>query len=87
MAAERTGDEYALPALVSVKKCSMRRNGSGEHVSFFRCSAVANLWPSRLVSDAFCWFPSAQPYDYDALEPHLDEATLRVHHGGHHAVR
>lgn len=25
-----------------------------------------------------------QPYDYDALEPHIDEATMRVHHGGHH---
>ena len=23
------------------------------------------------------------PYSYDALEPHLDEATLRVHHQGH----
>ncbi|KAA0168160.1 hypothetical protein FNF28_02579 [Cafeteria roenbergensis] len=24
-------------------------------------------------------------YDYDALEPHIDEATMRVHHLGHHA--
>ena len=22
----------------------------------------------------------ALPYDYDALEPHIDEATMRVHH-------
>lgn len=25
------------------------------------------------------------PYGYDALEPHIDEATMRVHHDGHHA--
>lgn len=25
------------------------------------------------------------PYDYKALEPHLDEATLRIHHDKHHA--
>lgn len=26
------------------------------------------------------------PYDYNALEPHVDEATMRVHHLGHHAT-
>jgi superoxide dismutase, Fe-Mn family len=26
------------------------------------------------------------PYDYDALEPHIDEATMRVHHDKHHAA-
>jgi Fe-Mn family superoxide dismutase len=25
------------------------------------------------------------PYDYDALEPYVDEATMRVHHDKHHA--
>jgi superoxide dismutase, Fe-Mn family len=24
------------------------------------------------------------PYDYNALEPHVDEATMRVHHDKHH---
>jgi len=26
----------------------------------------------------------ALPYEYDALEPHIDEATMRVHHDKHH---
>jgi Fe-Mn family superoxide dismutase len=26
------------------------------------------------------------PYGYDALEPHIDEATMRVHHDAHHAA-
>ena len=26
------------------------------------------------------------PYDYSALEPHIDEATMRVHHDKHHAA-
>lgn len=25
------------------------------------------------------------PYDYDALEPHIDEATMKLHHDKHHA--
>jgi len=25
------------------------------------------------------------PYNYDALKPHIDEATMRVHHTKHHA--
>jgi superoxide dismutase, Fe-Mn family len=24
------------------------------------------------------------PYDYNALEPHIDETTMRIHHGRHH---
>ena len=24
------------------------------------------------------------PYGYDALEPHIDEATMRIHHDAHH---
>ncbi len=27
----------------------------------------------------------ALPYAYDALEPHIDEATMRIHHDKHHA--
>src|SRR5881392_1388034 len=26
----------------------------------------------------------ALPYAYDALEPHIDEATMKVHHDKHH---
>jgi len=26
------------------------------------------------------------PYDYSALEPHIDEATMRLHHDRHHAT-
>eukprot|EP01012_Entosiphon_sulcatum_P067781 TRINITY_DN9760_c0_g1_i2.p1 TRINITY_DN9760_c0_g1~~TRINITY_DN9760_c0_g1_i2.p1 ORF type:complete len:239 (+),score=27.24 TRINITY_DN9760_c0_g1_i2:17-733(+) len=26
------------------------------------------------------------PYSYDALEPHIDEATMRLHHDKHHAA-
>ncbi len=26
------------------------------------------------------------PYDFNALEPHVDEQTMRIHHGKHHAT-
>lgn len=28
----------------------------------------------------------ALPYDYSALEPHIDEQTMRIHHDKHHAA-
>jgi Fe-Mn family superoxide dismutase len=28
----------------------------------------------------------ALPYDYNALEPHIDEQTMRIHHDKHHAA-
>jgi Fe-Mn family superoxide dismutase len=27
---------------------------------------------------------AALPYDFNALEPHIDEQTMRIHHGKHH---
>ena len=26
------------------------------------------------------------PYAYEALEPHIDEQTMRIHHDKHHAA-
>ena len=26
------------------------------------------------------------PYDYTALEPHIDEQTMRIHHDKHHGA-
>src|SRR6187549_2931994 len=26
------------------------------------------------------------PYDYNALEPHIDEMTMKIHHDKHHAA-
>jgi len=26
------------------------------------------------------------PYDYDALEPYIDSATMKIHHSKHHAA-
>src|SRR5438105_11290060 len=26
------------------------------------------------------------PYDYNALEPHIDEQTMRIHHDRHHGA-
>lgn len=46
-------------------------------------SAAAHPCCSPLVCAYVCvyWL---QPYAYDALEPHIDAATMKVHHQGHH---
>ena len=38
----------------------------------------------RLVEYAEEYELPELPYPYDGLEPYVDEATLRVHHQGHH---
>lgn len=37
--------------------------------------------PQRLATPPLM---RSQPYAYDALEPHIDAATMKVHHSGHH---
>src|SRR6266511_3452039 len=39
--------------------------------------------PTRRRSDMPHELPQL-PYDYDALEPTIDEQTMRIHHGKHH---
>ena len=29
---------------------------------------------------------SQLPYDYNALEPYIDEQTIKIHHDKHHGV-
>src|SRR5207253_8729460 len=41
------------------------------------------LTPTRSSSPMAFEVPPL-PYDYAALEPHIDEATMRVHHDKHH---
>src|SRR5437870_36389 len=40
--------------------------------------------PHRERSDPMPFEVPALPYDYNALEPHIDEQTMRVHHDKHH---
>jgi Fe-Mn family superoxide dismutase len=45
--------------------------------------AIASLSSERKESEMAFEVPPL-PYDYDALEPHIDEETMRVHHDKHH---
>src|SRR6476646_7969063 len=38
----------------------------------------------RTEGDAMPYELPPLPYDYNALEPHIDEQTMRIHHGKHH---
>ncbi|MCY4466526.1 MAG: twin-arginine translocation signal domain-containing protein [Chloroflexi bacterium] len=38
-----------------------------------------------MAQDAADFVLPPLPYDYAALEPHIDERTMRIHHGKHHA--
>ena len=55
--------------------------------SLFGCSTVqqAMAAPAVAVGNAKGYELPPLPYDYDALEPHLDERTMNLHHRRHHA--
>ncbi len=46
--------------------------------------AEAELFPGAVDADGHYALPPL-PYAYDALEPHIDEETMRLHHDKHHA--
>ncbi len=49
-------------------------------------SLAGQFAPAMAVADDAAEFVLPQlPYDYAALEPHIDERTMRIHHGKHHA--
>lgn len=50
---------------------------------FSDCSCTAPY--EEIVSFKEEYVLPALPYEYNALEPFIDEATMRVHHTGHHA--
>ena len=52
---------------------------------------IFRRFSSNLSGDVFSeeqsWLlPFPLPYDYKALEPHIDEQTMRLHHDKHHAA-
>jgi len=51
--------------------------------SWLRC-ALLFLELLSSVRAAEIWSLPALPYDYDALEPHIDAQTMKIHHGKHH---
>jgi Fe-Mn family superoxide dismutase len=46
---------------------------------------TASLYP-RVTEDHMAFTLPPLPYEYNALEPHVDEQTMRIHHDKHHAA-
>ena len=46
--------------------------------------ALASLLLASLPAGASTFELPALPYPHDALEPHIDAKTMRIHHGRHH---
>src|SRR5918911_5088301 len=47
----------------------------------------ASMLPSRYRNEgesSMAYEVPPLPYDYNALEPHIDEQTMRLHHDKHH---
>jgi len=65
--------------------------GAGSLISMNKLTAsplAVNSFSSldKIVDENGRYFLNPLPYDFDALEPHIDHLTLVIHHGKHHAA-
>lgn len=44
------------------------------------------LYATQIGSQQYPFTLEPLPYSFSALEPHIDKATMKVHHDGHHAA-
>src|SRR4051794_11146241 len=74
---------------------SSRLNASSDNGDSFRTGAERRSITARRVAEPVSLSRSEErsnmafelpplPYDYGALEPHIDEQTMRLHHDKHH---
>src|SRR5919201_1211042 len=65
---------------------SSNSNANVAIVSSLDCRAARSISSplNRERSDQMAFEVPPLPYGYDALEPHIDEQTMRVHHDKHH---
>ena len=87
----RSGDELLRPRRQSAQASHQE---ALEPVAVWDSQAAHLHKPMRLLSlgssspekrsPSMAYTVPDLPYDYNALEPHVDEATMRVHHDKHH---
>src|SRR5919202_2670582 len=65
---------------------SSNSNANVSMVSSLVCRGARSISSplNRERSDRMAFEVPPLPYGYDALEPHIDEQTMRVHHDKHH---
>ena len=57
---------------------------AGSSCSLMPCSKSIKPTKLTILQFKYPFSLDALPYDYNGLEPHIDEATMRVHHTKHH---
>src|SRR5512133_1408674 len=70
----RAGTARAAPSRTSPRSASIGRSSS----------PADGLGSSQSRGGTMPFEVPPLPYDYDALEPHIDEETMRLHHDKHH---
>jgi Fe-Mn family superoxide dismutase len=74
---------YFLLAIFSRITTSHNTNSNMTRFLSFTLLALASQSTTQASSDTLPLSPL--PYDYAALEPHISQRTLEIHHGKHHA--
>ncbi len=86
--------EHQAQAASINRRAALAAFGSGLGAAVLARSAAASPRKEGGADDLMPlgWDPAKSeyvlpplPYDYDALEPHIDEQTMRIHHDKHHA--
>ena len=59
---------------------------SSQNQKMDECPSVGNTRNTPLRRNELAYELAPLPYDYAALEPYIDEATMKLHHDKHHAT-
>ena len=73
-------------AFVPGGSCVSSRSISSAAPSFLSSTGSSPSSSGAPAAGGGPFFLADLPYSYDSLEPHVDGATLRLHHGKHHAT-
>jgi hypothetical protein len=72
-----------MMAVASLSR-SLRRGAPQARRAVATAMPSSNGSPSPAVDDVATFALPPLPYGYDALEPHIDTATMEIHHKRHH---
>jgi Fe-Mn family superoxide dismutase len=79
------GLRYDFPGCALLKGASRKPGPASKQTQ--RSGGQDSFWPAQTNDDRrtiVAYELPPLPYDYAALEPHIDEATMKLHHDKHH---
>jgi Fe-Mn family superoxide dismutase len=81
-------EDYMTQSYISRRRFlgAIAQGGAASLVAGFSTGSAALAAPAAAAATGAVFTLPPLPYNYNALEPHIDEQTMRIHHTRHHAA-